>query len=624
MPLLLCRTSHLPRSSGATSRGSMQFEQLGPYRIGKQLGRGGMGTVYAAVNVQLNTPAAVKVLAPQLAMQSGFRERFEAEIESLKKLHHPNIVQLFGYGQQDDVLFYAMELVEGVSLEDELTRGRRFEWREVSNLCIKLCRALKLAHDHGIVHRDIKPANLILTQDEDVKLTDFGIARLFGNTGLTSEGGVLGTAEYMAPEQADGRRVTHHCDLYSLGGVMYALLAGRPPFRSDSLLEMLQLQRYATPEPVRRFAPETPVEFEQIIAQLLAKDPQQRFPNALILARRLEAMQRGLSIRKDPDAPGEGAPPPKLPRRGSYKATLDGGDSSGQLGSTRGAATGAAAGGATSNFDLTGSTGGESVAPLSSATVPAPPSTRFTTVEEDAVRESELRSSQREPLISLATMLLVVGLAAIAGVVWFSLQPESADSMYRRIDAAASSNDDHKLVDAKDDIARFLSLYSNDPRAEEMRGYQSRITTMQLEGTALVQARLLSRRHPRSALGREYLEAIKLAEISPDRAAVRLQAIVDLYGDGNRQAPGIRDFVEAARQQIPAMKQRVTDLTSVRRSLIEDRLRQADKVSQSDPDQARRIRQAIVDLYHDEPWAAPLVARARATLAVQIPESNEQ
>ncbi|NIP87375.1 MAG: protein kinase, partial [Planctomycetales bacterium] len=117
------------------------------------------------------------------------------------------------------------------------------------------------------IHRDIKPGNLLWGSDSVIKLTDFGIARLFGNTGLTSEGGVLGTAEYMAPEQADGRRVTHHCDLYSLGGVLYALLAGRPPFQAKSMLEMLQMQRYSQPEPVRRYAHEAPAELERIISQ---------------------------------------------------------------------------------------------------------------------------------------------------------------------------------------------------------------------------------------------------------------------------------------------------------------------------------------------------------------------
>ncbi|MGH7192575.1 MAG: serine/threonine protein kinase, partial [Candidatus Saccharimonadales bacterium] len=139
-----------------------QLDRLGPYQIGRKLGKGGMGTVYAGLNVETGEQAAVKVLSALMAHEEGFRERFEAEIESLKKLHHPNIVRLFGYGEQDGYLFYGMELVEGRSLEEELQAGRTFDWREVSDLAIQVCRALKHAHDRGVIHRDIKPANLLL------------------------------------------------------------------------------------------------------------------------------------------------------------------------------------------------------------------------------------------------------------------------------------------------------------------------------------------------------------------------------------------------------------------------------------------------------------------------------
>src|SRR5436190_12715451 len=274
---------------------NMQLTRLGPYEIEKPLGKGGMGSVYAATDSHTGQRVAIKALTPQLAMAEGFRERFESEIESLKTLRHDGIVRLFGYGEQDGVLFYSMELVEGISLEDELNAGRRFNWREVTNIAVQLSLALKHAHDHGIIHRDIKPANILLQDDEHVKLADFGIARLFGTTSLTTAGGVLGTADYMSPEQADGRPVTARCDQYSLGGVMYALLAGRPPFRAKNLPQMLQLQRFAKPEPVRRYAPDTPEQLERVIAQLLAKEPADRFPNMQVLARHLQAMVMALS-----------------------------------------------------------------------------------------------------------------------------------------------------------------------------------------------------------------------------------------------------------------------------------------------------------------------------------------
>src|SRR5258708_2978541 len=185
----------------------MQFEQLGPYKIGKRLGRGGMGAVFEGVNADTGQAAAVKILNPHLNDDQGFRERFEMEIETLKKLKHPNIVRMLGYGEQDGHLYYAMELVKGHSVEEELALGRRVTWREVVQQGVKLCKALRHAHDHGVIHRDLKPANLLLTEaDNEIKLTDFGIARLFGNNRLTMDGALVGTAEYMSPEQAAGER----------------------------------------------------------------------------------------------------------------------------------------------------------------------------------------------------------------------------------------------------------------------------------------------------------------------------------------------------------------------------------------------------------------------------------
>jgi eukaryotic-like serine/threonine-protein kinase len=175
----------------------MHIEKLGPYVVGRKIGKGGMGSVYEAVDQKSGQRVAVKALAPALAMAEGFRERFEAEIESLKKLQHEGIVRLLGYGEHEGILFYSMELVEGPSLEQEINRGRLFDWNETLSIAVQVCRALKHAHDHGVVHRDIKPANLLLTPDGRVKIADFGIARLFGSTQLTTAGGVLGTADYM-------------------------------------------------------------------------------------------------------------------------------------------------------------------------------------------------------------------------------------------------------------------------------------------------------------------------------------------------------------------------------------------------------------------------------------------
>ena len=263
---------------------------LGPYRILRKVGRGGMGTVYMGVDDSSGQTAAVKLLAGDMAQQPDFRERFKAEIETLRKLNHPNIVQIFGFGEDEQEIYYAMEFVPGSSLEEQLGRGRAFPWREVVQFGIAIARALRHAHDRGVIHRDIKPGNLLLSEDGTLKLSDFGIARLFGNVRLTGVGSVLGTAEFMAPEQAEGRPVDPRSDLYSLGGVMYVLLARRPLYNARSFAEMLDKQRFEKPAPLRQFAPDIPVELEQIVHRLLEKDPERRMGTALALERRLETV----------------------------------------------------------------------------------------------------------------------------------------------------------------------------------------------------------------------------------------------------------------------------------------------------------------------------------------------
>ena len=173
-----------------------------------------MGLVFAAMHEDTREMAAIKVLAPTIAADESFRERFAAEIDSLKTLDHPNIVSLLGYGEHEGHLYYAMELIEGTNLEQELSAGRRFSWRDVTQIGIDISRALKHAHDHGVIHRDLKPANLLVDADDQVKLTDFGIAKLFGASGMTLNGNVLGTVDYMAPEQASGEATSPRCDLY--------------------------------------------------------------------------------------------------------------------------------------------------------------------------------------------------------------------------------------------------------------------------------------------------------------------------------------------------------------------------------------------------------------------------
>ncbi len=273
------------------------FEFLGPYRIGKPLGKGGMGSVFAAVHEKSGEKVAVKLIAAHVADEPRFRRRFDDEVKTLQQLRHKNIVRLIGFGEEKGQLFYSMELVEGETLQARIRREKKISWLPALNIGIDICAALKHAHDFGVIHRDLKPANLLLGSDDGVKLVDFGIAKIFGDGEQTLAGSVLGTADYMAPEQATGSGVTVRTDLYAFGSVMYAMLAGRPPFRGKNVTEVIESLKRDRPVPLELIDPNLPEEIVDLVHQLLEKRPEDRPPTALSVMNRLKAMAPDCSAR---------------------------------------------------------------------------------------------------------------------------------------------------------------------------------------------------------------------------------------------------------------------------------------------------------------------------------------
>jgi serine/threonine protein kinase len=281
----------IPRQQGTAMIG----KRLGKWTIEKEIGRGGMGAVYLARDESTSTLAALKVLAPELAPELGFLDRFQREIQALSALDHPHIVRFFEAGEENRHYYYAMEYVEGEDYEAILTRVRRLPWREVLDIALQLCPALKHAHDRGIVHRDLKPHNLLRGASGQVKLADFGIAKVFASRQLTRTGGIVGTADYLSPEQALGKPATKRSDLYSLGVVLYRMVTGWAPFSGGSTAELLHKHVYGQIEhPIKRM-PELPHEFDELLCRLLEKDPDKRPADALVLQRELQHIQTKLA-----------------------------------------------------------------------------------------------------------------------------------------------------------------------------------------------------------------------------------------------------------------------------------------------------------------------------------------
>jgi len=594
-----------------------------------------MGTVFAAVSNETGEKVAVKVLSAALAHEEGFRERFEAEIESLRMLSHPNIVRLFAYGEQDEYLFYAMELVEGRSLEEELQAGRTFDWREVTDIGVQICRALKHAHDRGVIHRDIKPANLLLTEDGVVKLSDFGIAKLFGNTGMTADRGVLGTAEYMAPEQAEGRPVTHRCDLYSLGGVLYALLARRPPFRAKTLVEMLQLQRFADAEPVRRFAPDAPAELEAIIASLLEKDPERRIPTAMVLSRRLESMRHGLSLHgegpqdaSESTSSNDGAPNPasptlaaddlvppdvRIPGSDEYKLADVGTKAASpniykEMRSELGMTT-----------DMSGQV--SPAAPVVKPVEIKPAGPRFTTVDLDEQRGLEA-APEHSAAWSLGTLAIFAGLVSIGAGLWY-FRP-APEQVYEQIVKAAADESDNRierLAEFEDKIKSILKSGDvADDRRSELEAYLDEIKANKLERRVEIQLKRRLRSNSLTVFEADFVEADNQARFEPEAGLRKMQALVEVYGS---ESEANQDLLELARHRVEKLRKQVKQHTEEHLQLLERQLDRADELSDGNPGAAQAIWQAVVELYDGRSWAAAAVERARAAIA-EVPKEPRE
>ena len=287
----------------------MHPDNIGPYSIIRKIGSGGMGNVYLGTHAETGEEVAVKVLPASMAREEGFVLRFSREIAAMRKLSNTNIVKVFEDGKGVDGSYYfSMEYVDGETLTALVSRRRRLPQSEVIDIALQICNALKAAHDAGIVHRDLKPSNLMVSKTGQVKLADFGVAHVFATTRLTRTGGVVGTAEYMSPEQARGQRATKHSDLYSLGAVMYVMLTGRPPFTGKLASDILHQHQFAQFDKPRHYVPEIHRLLEDYVCTLLEKKPDRRFPDALVAIKQLKNVRARIEFEEKAEAATELGP----------------------------------------------------------------------------------------------------------------------------------------------------------------------------------------------------------------------------------------------------------------------------------------------------------------------------
>jgi serine/threonine-protein kinase len=290
----------------------------GRYRILRRIGSGGMADVYCAEDTHLGREVALKVLHRRFAQDGEFVERFRREASSAAGLNHPNVVGVFDRGEHEGTYYIAMEYLGGRTLKDIIGTEAPLAQERVIDLGTQILQAAGFAHRHGVVHRDFKPHNVIVNDREHAKVTDFGIARA-GASEMTETGSIMGTAQYLSPEQAQGHAVTATSDLYSIGVMLYEMLAGRLPFEGDSAVAIALKHLSELPRPISELRPDVHPALEAVVMAALAKDPAQRWQSAEDFADGLEAARGQIASGVDGGGdtalfapipvPAEGAPP---------------------------------------------------------------------------------------------------------------------------------------------------------------------------------------------------------------------------------------------------------------------------------------------------------------------------
>ncbi len=424
-------------------------QKLGSFRLEEILGSGAMGVVFRATQETTGRPAAVKIVHGELAQKGKVYDRFAREEEILKQFRHPNIVRWLAWGRFKGTSYFAMEYVEGVTLERVLQDRGELPWREVVDLTIQLCDALQYAHEMNVVHRDLKPSNLMITLDGKLKLTDFGIAKdLERTTQLTAPGRTLGTAAYMAPEQIRGTpAVSHKTDLYALGVLMYQMLAGKTPFDGASAVVLMHCHlNEAPPRPGDKVA-ELPKELNELVVKLMAKSPTDRPWDAAAVGQTLrELREKAASGKPIPMVwPEPGSPEADLPRAGVGTPAPRPRKKSRKSGTFFGI------------------------------------SSRFATQDQDGI----LLGSRFVSLQALETIGLLAVLVAIGGFIGYWVWPPSAEYLYHHAETLMASSHRSDWLTAQEEYLDSLDKkHPGHPYSEQVQKWRDQILLDEAEGRA--------------------------------------------------------------------------------------------------------------------------------------------
>ncbi len=611
---------------------SLDFEVIGPYKIIRILGQGGMGTVYHGVHAKTNDSVAIKVIASNMAQHQRFRRRFDSEIQTLLKLKHPNIVQLIGFGEEKGLLFYSMEYVDGENLQQQLRREKKVGWERVVDIAIEVCSALKHAHDFGVIHRDLKPANLMINSQGKVKLTDFGIAKLFGALESTVEGAVLGTADFMPPEQAEGKPVSVRSDLYSLGSMCYAAISGRAPFIGKNIPEILFNVRYGALKPLASLEPTVPKELCDLVDELLRREPSMRPPTGLVVGNRLQALRVGLAMRAREKLSNK-----TEVRNLKEMTSIDMNEDSSlmyevkSISPNESTVAGATHPSQSSNQARTNESG-PSIAGPDENTQLAPshsafelieqPSgiehmgkTNFTEVQEDDRRRLTTHFTESEQMSVWTQWLSIGGLIATLiacgfGIFWLSLAP-SANKLYQEIAVAMDATEDEQLLAIEPTVDRFKALYPNDPRLQDVEALLREIESVR-------SIRQMQRKAKRGgtdqldAVEQAFLECINAQSIDTVIAQRKLKALATVFSANEKLTARQRQIVDLANRMSEKIE---NEVKPSRHPAIESL---AEQMIWADANLGPATRAAwlkgLVELFEEKVWARELVASAKLKL----------